>query len=70
MPRLVEVDLTGTAITDAGLAHFRGRTPLQKLIVKSTAVTDQGLAALEAGLPNLVTVSGRPPDPPATPPAR
>jgi Leucine-rich repeat (LRR) protein len=51
-----EVDLTGTQVTDAGLAHLQGLTGLQGLWLINTQVTDAGLAHLQ-GLTGLQVLS-------------
>ena len=52
MPLLVSVNLRGTKITNAGLAHLKGVKSLKRLHLEKTTVTDEGLAFL-AGLENL-----------------
>jgi hypothetical protein len=54
-PGLRDLDLSGSAVTDAGLSHLRG-SGLSNLIVSDTRITDAGLASLE-GLPNLHSLS-------------
>ena len=50
---LSNLELDGTAITDAGLAHLAGLTGLRSLRMNNTAVSDAGLAHLK-GLTGLV----------------
>jgi len=45
-PLLCYIDLTGTQITDAGLAHLSTRRYLSGVILRNTAVTDAGLRHL------------------------
>ena len=47
--------LTGTQITDAGLAHLASLSKLRELWIGQTAVTDAGLEHL-SGLKNLETL--------------
>ena len=49
---VVNVNLSGTQITDAGLAHIKGMTRLQHLHLGQTKITDAGLVHLK-GLTNL-----------------
>ena len=51
-PKLDEVDLSGSNVSDANLAAFQKLTTLTTLHLTATAVTDQGLANL-ASVPNL-----------------
>jgi Leucine-rich repeat (LRR) protein len=51
-----EVDLNGTQVTDAGLAHLQGLTALQELYLRGTQVTDAGLAHLR-GLTGLLSLN-------------
>lgn len=51
-PTLVWLNVSGTAITDAGLAHVGSCNELRKLNLSRTAVTDAGLAHV-ATLPKL-----------------
>ncbi len=51
-PSLVWLNLSGTAVTDAGLAHLGKLAQLRRLNLSRTAVTDAGLASL-AGLGQL-----------------
>ena len=53
---VVEVDLYGTQITDAGLVHLKGLTNLQTLNLDGTKITDAGLVHLK-GLTSLETLS-------------
>jgi Leucine Rich repeat len=46
------LDLTGTRVTDAGLAHLKGLTQLRELDLSKTRVTKTGLAELRKALPN------------------
>ena len=54
-PGLKDLDLSGSGVTDAGLAQLRG-SGLSNLIVRDTRITDAGLVHL-AGLPNLHSLS-------------
>jgi hypothetical protein len=54
-PELSDLDLTGTAITDEGLAHLSG-AGIQNLKLGDTKITSHGLAAL-ANCPALSSVS-------------
>ncbi len=51
--RVEGLDLAGTKITDAGLAHLKGLTGLRELDLRSTKTTDAGVRALEEALPRL-----------------
>ena len=44
--RIVNVDLTGTAVTDTDLKHLLRLTHLDRLSLDATAVTDRGVANL------------------------
>jgi hypothetical protein len=59
---VVGVDLIGTQITDAGLAHLTGLTALESLSLDGTQITDAGVRELEQALPNCY-ISFRPPLP-------
>ena len=48
--QLTRIDLWGTAITDAGLAHLAGM-PLTEISLWHTAITNAGVARLRAMLP-------------------
>lgn len=50
--RILDLDLEGTQVTDAGLAHLKGLTNLKSLDLYYTRVTDAGLVHLK-GLKNL-----------------
>jgi Leucine Rich repeat len=52
---VVGVDLSGTQISDAGLAHLKGLTTLETLYLSGTRVSDAGLAHLK-GLTTLKTL--------------
>ena len=52
---VVEVDLYGTQITDAGLVHLKDLTNLQRLYLDQTQVTDAGLVHLK-GLTTLTVL--------------
>lgn len=57
LPDILTLDLSGTDVTDAGLARIAaGPKDLTSLILDNTDVTDEGLAAI-AGLSNLTTLS-------------
>src|SRR4051794_14202662 len=45
--RVVGVDLNGTRIRDASLAHLKGLTELRRLDLGRTDVTDEGLVSLK-----------------------
>jgi hypothetical protein len=47
LSRLVDLDLQGPSVTDAGLAHLKGLTSLQVLNLSNTQVTDAGLTHLK-----------------------
>ena len=51
------VNLSGTQITDAGLAHLTGLTALKELRLVRTQVIDVGVAKLQKALPNCVVLS-------------
>jgi hypothetical protein len=53
-PELVDLDLTGTAITDEGLAHV-ARSGIKNLMLGDTKITSRGLSTL-AGCPSLTSV--------------
>ena len=53
MPNLYELDLGGTAVDDAALAHVKTATHLTRLYLEKTKITDAGLAQL-CGLGDLV----------------
>lgn len=55
LPRLRELDLGGTHVTDAGLEHLKGLRQLQWLAPRGTEVTDAGLEHLK-GLRQLRTL--------------
>jgi beta-lactamase regulating signal transducer with metallopeptidase domain/Leucine-rich repeat (LRR) protein len=48
LPRLTRLNLGGTPITDAGLAHIRRLTGLHHLVLLGTQITDAGLADIES----------------------
>jgi YHS domain-containing protein/uncharacterized protein YdcH (DUF465 family) len=52
LPKVQQLNLRGTAITDAGLANLEGLTTLTHLHLENTAVSDDGVAHLK-GLTNL-----------------
>jgi hypothetical protein len=47
LPKVQQLDLHGTAVTDAGLANIASQTALTHLHLNGTAVTDAGLAHLK-----------------------
>jgi len=49
---VVELNLSRSKITDAGLVHLKGLTGLQTLDLGGTEVTDAGFADLKKALPN------------------
>ena len=55
MTKLVDLDLTRTQVTDAGLAHLKGLVNLATLDLDGTKLTDAGLAHLK-GLTALETL--------------
>ena len=55
--RLSRVELYGTPVTDAAVAHLKGLTRLQRLDLSCTAVTDAGVRTLKAALP-ACTING------------
>ena len=52
LPRVDQIDLRGTGVTDAGLANLAGIASLTQLHLEKTGVTDAGLTHLK-GLTNL-----------------
>ena len=48
---LQNLNLGGTNVTDAGLAHLKGLTDLQNLHLGNTKVTDAGVKELQQALP-------------------
>lgn len=52
LDRLESLNLSGTSVTDAGLAHVKGLTLLRGLVLDHTKITDAGLAHLK-GLKDL-----------------
>ena len=55
-PKVAILNLRGTEVTDAGLAHLAGLTGLVKLHLEKTKVTDAGLEHLK-GLENLESLN-------------
>ena len=53
---LVKLDLSGSEVTDAGLAHLREMTSLHELYLRDTKVTDEGVKALNETLPNCMII--------------
>lgn len=51
LPRLTALDLAGSPITDAGLAHLHGLTQLEQIDLRGTKVTDRGIQSLQQELP-------------------
>ncbi|MGH7137606.1 MAG: hypothetical protein ACREHD_17810, partial [Pirellulales bacterium] len=51
LPRLREVVLTSSAVTDAGLPHLHGLRDLETIDLRFTAVSESGIAALRRALP-------------------
>jgi Leucine Rich Repeat (LRR) protein len=51
LPSLTALDLAGSPITDAGLAHLHGLTQLEQLDLRGTKVTDRGIQSLQQELP-------------------
>ena len=49
----MSLNLVGTSIGDAGLAHLSGLKQLQRLYIMQTKVTDAGVAALTKANPAL-----------------
>src|SRR2546430_12002267 len=47
LPKVEQLDLRGTGITDNGLANIEGLTTLTHLHLESTGVTDAGVAHLK-----------------------
>jgi hypothetical protein len=47
LPKVVQLDLRNTAITDKGLVNLQGMSALESLHLEGTAVTDAGLANLK-----------------------
>ena len=56
LPHLTELDLSGTQITDAGLAEIEGLPELTKLRLYDTRITDAALDSLKT-LPKLATLN-------------
>jgi hypothetical protein len=52
MTRLEELNFDHNNITDAGLEHLKGLTKLKSLGIWTTGVSDEGIANLQAVLPN------------------
>ena len=52
LPKVEQLDLRGTAVTDKGLGSLDGLSALTHLHLENTAVTDEGLTHLK-GLSNL-----------------
>ena len=48
LPKVVQLDLRNTGVTDKGLADLQGMTALESLHLEGTAVTDAGLANLKS----------------------
>jgi hypothetical protein len=53
LPKLRELWVAGTAVSDAGLEHLRGLKHLKTLDVGGTKVTAEGWKRLRAALPSL-----------------
>ena len=53
MPNLTTLSLNETGVTDAGLKHLESAKKLQQLSLRLTQVTPEGVAALQAALPDL-----------------
>ena len=53
LTKLSVLDLSGTQVTDAGLAHLKGLTKLSVLDLRGTQVTDAGVKELKQALPSL-----------------
>ena len=51
LQHLQTLHLTGTKVTDAGLARLAGLKHLQLVFVSGTKVTDAGVASLKLALP-------------------
>ena len=47
LPKVVQLDLRNTAVTDKGLASLQGMSSLESLHLEGTAVTESGLANLK-----------------------
>jgi len=60
------VRLSGTQVTDAGLAHLTELAALEELFLSYSQVTDVGVAELQQALPNcsIDTLGPIPPPPP------
>jgi hypothetical protein len=56
LPELNYLDLDGTRVTDAGLAHLVGLSNVSNLRRHGTKVTDVGVKALNQALPALTIV--------------
>ena len=53
LTQLVELDLSGTEVTDAGIAHLAHFRNLSHLWLENTRVTDAGVRHLQEALPNV-----------------
>jgi internalin A len=53
VPALRDLDINGTWVTDAGLAHLRGMTALRHLDLRTTQATNAGVEELRKALPNV-----------------
>ena len=53
VPVLKRLDLSGTQITDAGLAYLKDFAELETLDVRNTRVTAAGIQGLQKALPRL-----------------
>ncbi len=56
LPRLTELDLVGSEVTDSDLRAFAGLPNIEEIALDETAVTDNGLSAV-ASLPRLKVLS-------------
>jgi Leucine-rich repeat (LRR) protein len=50
---IISLSLSGTGVTDAGLAHLKSLTRLQRVYLSRTKVTAKGVAELQKAIPGL-----------------
>jgi hypothetical protein len=54
------LDLSGTAVSDIGVAHLRGLTNLKTLWLEGTQVSDKGVNDLKHALPTTEIIMAQP----------
>ena len=59
LSELVDLDLAGAPITDAGLEHLKGLKKLRNLNLANTGVTDKGIEDLRRALPGARSIGKR-----------